>query len=73
MRYGFLSVTVQKWLKSVHIHRNYRKIKTGFLDFELKGRKRKGKDRAEGKKKNKERKEKGEGTGKGTGRGRSNP
>jgi len=27
MRYGFLSVTVQKWLKSVHTYRSYRKIK----------------------------------------------
>jgi len=33
MRYGFLSVTVQKWLKSVHTYRSYRKIKTGFLYF----------------------------------------
>ena len=73
MRYGFLSVTVQKWLKSVHTYRSYRKIKTGFLYFQLKGRKRKGKDRAEGKKKAGEEKGKGKGRGKGTGRVRSNP
>jgi len=33
MHYGFLIVTIKKWLKSVYTCGSYRKIKTGALLF----------------------------------------